>query len=239
MTAMDESIYSLCPDVHVECMHIGSEREPLLLVDSFIDGAQALKDYAADNNNFPIVESYYPGKRMAVPFSYSLALAKNLSSYIEGFFGCDLRKVKRAASRFSIVTTPPDELGLLQRIPHIDAPSRNNLAVVHYLTHLVDSGTSMYRHKDSGFEYIDAARYESYMTDIRRQFPNPDKYPKGYICGDTPEFEVITSFDSRFNRMIMYRGSSLHSGNIRENYNFDPNPATGRLTITTFIEFSD
>jgi hypothetical protein len=236
---MDESVYSLCSDVHIECMHIGNEKEPVLSIDSFMNGAQALKNYAATNNNFPIVESYYPGIRKAVPLSYSVALAKNLNFYIEDFFGCDLRKVKHAASRFSVITTPVTELGLLQKIPHIDAPSRNTLAVVHYLFNTPAWGTSLYRHKASGFEYIDKMRYEPYMEYIKNQFPDPQNYPCGYICGDTPEFEVVASFEARFNRMIMYRGSSLHSGNIQENYNFDPSPTTGRLTITTFIEFSD
>ena len=236
---MDPSILSLCSDIRIECMHLGSEEEPALLVDSFIDGAQELKDYSASNNNFPIVENYYPGIRMAVPLLYSVALAKNLSPFIEGHFGCALSKIKRATSRFSIVTTQPDELSLLQRIPHIDAPSRNNLAVVHYFADVADSGTSLYRHRESAFEYIDEARYEPYIAQIKNQFPNPDVYPRGYIYEDTPEFEVIASFEAKFNRIIMYRGSSLHSGIIRPSYNFDPHPATGRLTITTFIEFND
>jgi hypothetical protein len=31
----------------------------------------------------------------------------------------------------------------------------------------------------------------------------------------------------------------LHSGIIQPDYNFDPSPQTGRLTITTFFEFRD
>jgi hypothetical protein len=237
--SIDPSIYTLCSDIRIECLHVGNEQEPLLKIDSFIDGANVLKDYAININHFPVADSYYPGVRMPVPLLYAAALAKNLSHFIENFFGCDVRKIKKAASRFSMVTTPPNELSLLQRIPHIDAPSKNNLAIVHYLADVPNSGTSLYRHRESGFEYIDQTRYEPYMARIRNQFPEPEIYPVGYICGDTQEFKEIASFEAVFNRMIMYRGSSLHSGIIRPSYNFDPNPATGRLTITTFIEFDD
>lgn len=236
---MESLGYNLCADVSFECLTVGTEAEPVLLVDSFIENALELKEIAINDNNFPIVESYYPGIRKPIPLAYTLALAKNLSPYIEGHLGCNLRKVRTAASRFSIVTTPAEELSLLQRIPHIDAPSKNSLAAVHYLANVSDSGTSLYRHRQSGFEFVDAARYRGYMEIINSQFSTPASYPQGYICGDTPEFEVIASFEAIFNRIIMYRGSSLHSGIITPSYNLDPNPATGRLTITTFIEFND
>jgi hypothetical protein len=234
---MDASLFGLSSDIQFECLNVGAEAEPLLVVDSLFTGADALKKYAVQAGHFPIVENYYPGLRMAVPMLYSVALLKNLAPIIERHFDCELAKIKNIASRFSIVTTPPGELSLLQRIPHIDAPSRSSLAVVHYLADRPDAGTALYRHKASGFEYIDSARYEGYMATIAKQFPNPSIYPQGYICGDTEEFEVIASFEAKFNRMIMYRASSLHSGIIKPDYNFDPNPATGRLTVTTFVEF--
>jgi len=37
------------------------------------------------------------------------------------------------------------------------------------------------------------------------------------------------------NRLVMYRCSSLHSGDIPANYNYDLNPATGRFTIAAFL----
>jgi hypothetical protein len=75
------------------------------------------------------------------------------------------------------------------------------------------------------------------MANINERFSSEDKYPKGYINGSTDQFEEIASFDAIFNRLVMYRGTSLHSGRIGSDYNFDPSPATGRLTITSFFEF--
>jgi len=236
---MNPDVYNLCPDIQIECLAVGAEKEPLLIIDSFITGAQALKDYAIGVNQFPVVESFYPGIRMPVPMLYSVAMAKNLAYFIDGLFGLNVGKIKSGASRFSIVTTPPAELTLFQRIPHIDSPSKNGLAAIHYLCDSPSAGTALYRHRQTGFEYVDQPRNDVFLKHVHQQFKTPADYPAGYICGDTPEFEVIAASEARFNRMIMYRGSSLHSGIIPPDYNFDPNPATGRLTIASFFEFHD
>jgi hypothetical protein len=219
-------------------LHVGTENEPLLLVDSFIKGAYDLKNYAIEKNNFSKSDSYYPGLRMSLPTAYTIALAKNLSPFIDGLFGLNLESIKKAVSRFSIVTTPPEDLDLLQRIPHIDSPSKDGLAVVHYLKDAPDSGTSLYRHRATGYEYVDGSRYETYMAHVKNYYSDPANNPSGYMYGSNEEYEEIMSFEAKFNRLIMYRGTSLHSGIIRPDYNFDASPQTGRLTITSFYEFA-
>lgn len=200
-----------------------------------MSGAGFLKQYAIDHNEFGPADNYYPGIRMPIPLIYTAALAKNLSYYIQNLFGVNPRNAKKAVSRFSIVTCPPHDLSLLQRIPHFDAASRKSLAAIHYLTDDENAGTAFYRHRELGYEYIDADRYDTYMQRVKEQFD--DKMPPGYIRSSTDEYEMIASFPAQYNRILLYRGSSLHSGIIPENYAFDPNPATGRLTITSFYEF--
>lgn len=234
---MDKSIFSLDQNCQVDTYNVGLEGEPLLKVDGFLAGADSLKEYAIRNNQFTQADTYYPGIRMPIPINYTMALAKNFQGYIESVFGLHLSKVKKAVSRYSIVTASPESLDLRQRIPHFDAPTRNSLAMIHYLCDAADSGTALYRHKESSFEYIDESRNSDYLYNIERQFANPLNHPKGYICGDTENFEILQSFPAVYNRMLMYRGSSLHSGIIQPDYNFDPSPQSGRLTITTFIEF--
>jgi hypothetical protein len=95
----------------------------------------------------------------------------------------------------------------------------------------------LYRHTPTDFEYVDEQRYSRYMANIQERYPSKDTYPEGYINGSTDQFEEIASFDAIFNRLLMYRGTSLHSGKIGKEYNFDPSPATGRLTLTSFFEF--
>jgi hypothetical protein len=197
----------------------------------------ALKEHAVRQNEFARADSFYPGVRMQVPQEYTIALVKNLGFFMEQLFHLEVRTIKSAVTKFSIVTAPPDNLDLLQRIPHFDSPSRKGLAVVHYLQSMPGMGTSLYRHRPTNFEYVDEQRYPGYMASIRERYPSEDKYPKGYIYGSTDQFEELMSVDAIFNRLVMYRGASLHSGQIGKDYSFDPNPATGRLTLTSFFEF--
>jgi len=234
---MEPIVYQLCEDANIECFRAGNEQQEILLVDNYLKGASALKQRAIQENNFARADSFYPGVRMHVPQEYTISLIKNLGFFIEQFFQLEVRQIKSAASKFSIVTTPPKDLDLLQRIPHFDSPSRKGLAVVHYLQSIPSMGTSLYRHKPTNFEYVDEQRYSSYMANVQETFPTEDKYPQGYINGSTDQFEEIASFDAIFNRLLMYRGTSLHSGKIGKDYNFDPSPATGRLTLTSFFEF--
>ena len=234
---MKPIVYELCEDANIECYRVGNEQQEVLLVDSFLQGSLALKELAIQRNEFAKADSFYPGVRMQAPQEYTFALLKNLGFFIEQFFQLEVRQIKSVASKFSIVTTSPDDLDLLQRVPHFDSPSRKGLAFVHYLQSIPSMGTSLYRHIPTNFEYVDEQRYSSYMANIEERFPTEDKYPEGYINGSTDQFEEILSFDAVFNRLLMYRGTSLHSGKIGKDYNFDPSPATGRLTLTSFFEF--
>jgi hypothetical protein len=234
---MKPIVYELCEDANIECYRVGNEQQEVLVVDNFLKGALALKERAIQENNFARADSFYPGVRMQVPQEYTISIIKNLGFFVEQFFQLEVRQIKSAVSKFSIVTTPPNDLDLLQRIPHFDSPSRKGLAVVHYLQSIPSMGTSLYRHKPTNFEYIDEQRYPSYTKKIQERFPTEDTYPTGYINGTTDQYEEIASFDAVFNRFLMYRGTSLHSGKIGKDYNFDPSPATGRLTLTSFFEF--
>ena len=229
--------YGLCEDANIECYKVGSEQQEVLLVDNYLKGALALKECAVQINEFARADSFYPGVRMQVPQEYTMALVKNFGFFMEQFFHLKVREIKKAVSKFSIITTRQNDLDLLQRIPHFDSPSRKGLAFVHYLQSVPGMGTSLYRHKPTNFEYVDEQRYYNYTEKIQERFSTEDAYPEGYMNGSTDQFEEIASFDAVFNRLLMYRGTSLHSGKIGKDYNFDPSPATGRLTVTSFFEF--
>lgn len=234
---MEPIAYELCEEANIECYKVGNEQQEVLLVDNYLKGALALKEYAVQINEFVRADSFYPGTRMQVPHEYTIALVKNFGFFMEQFFHLDVRGIKKAVSKFSIITTHQNDLDLLQRIPHFDSPSRKGLAFVHYLQSVPSMGTSLYRHRPTNFEYVDEQRYSSYIEKIQERFPTEDVYPEGYINGSTDQFEEIASFDAVFNRLLMYRGTSLHCAKIGKEYNFDPSPATGRLTIASFFEF--
>jgi len=238
MSADNPSSYTPCKNMEYECLQIGVDRQELVRVDSYMQGVDALRQDAIARNNFAVADSFYPGVRMDITDTYIVQLVRNFHGIIGDFFNLDLRRIKKAASKYSIVTHNPQDLQLMQRIPHFDAPSRDSLAVIHYLCDAPDSGTALYKHRKTGYEYIDKGRQDKYLETVQSQFDNPALYPSGYIYDSTEEYEQIASFETVYNRLLMYRGSSLHSGIIRPDYNFDPSPETGRLTVTSFIEFA-
>jgi hypothetical protein len=238
MPTNNKAIYNLCKNVDYERLKVGNDQQELVRVDNYMQGVDTLVEDAVSRNNFAVADSFYPGIRMDISDAYIVQFVRNFHHIIQDFFKLDLRRIKKAASKYSIVTYSPEKLKLMQRIPHFDAPTRNSLAVIHYLSDAPNSGTSLYRHRETGYEYVDPLRIDNYTQNLQQQFDDPLNQPNGYIHGSTENYEEIASYKAVYNRLLMYRGSSLHSGIINPDYNFDPSPETGRLTVTSFIEFS-
>ena len=233
---MSRNFLSLNPDAKISSIEFGVEKQPLLKVDSYLQDPQVLIDFAVNKNNFSPSNSFYPGIRMPLPISYLQALIHNLGPHMVNTFDIDLKKIKTASASFSIITTPTDRLSFFQTIPHFDGAEKNKLAVLHYLCDKPDTGTCFYRHKELGYDYVNDARYQGYIDYIKEQFK--DKGSVSYICDESAEFEKIATHQCVLNRLLMYKASSLHSGLITDDYDFDTNPKTGRLTIASFIEFN-
>jgi hypothetical protein len=138
--------------------------------------------------------------------------------------------------QYSIVTTPPQQLSPPQRIPHVDSLSKYGLATIHYLFKGALGGTAFYRHRRTGFEYVDESRNADYVQCLQLEHLGREAPPAAYINGDTPLFEQIAKADGVFNRMLVYRRNSLHSGCIDTSFVPDANPRTGRLSINSFID---
>ncbi|HEY2679427.1 MAG TPA: DUF6445 family protein [Steroidobacteraceae bacterium] len=226
----------LHPDFRVEARQIGSERQPVLVVDHFLDNAQVLVDYAVAHGKFDgVSDAFYPGIRAPIPPIYCFALRAFLGGIIGDAFGLKASAVTGELSHFSLVTTPPDKLEPVQRMPHFDNTNPKQLALLHYLCPREHGGTSFYRHRRTGYEYVDEPRKQPYskaVTEDLRAFGSP---PARYLCGDDAMFERISTFDAAFNRVLIYRSINLHSADIGSAFGFDANPKTGRLTANTFF----
>jgi hypothetical protein len=133
------------------------------------------------------------------------------------------------------VTTPPGELDQAQRLPHVDTIDPGRVALVHYLALDDVGGTAFFRHRATGFETISAARAATYRARLDMELRDAGAVPTGYITDDTALFERIALAEARFNRAVIYPSALLHSGAIRADAPLDPDPATGRLTITAFL----
>lgn len=225
----------LHPDLSVTVCEYGEEKAPLLIIDNLVDKPEALIE-AATRASFAPAGRFFPGVRAMAPPSYQLFLMNQLRQLVEGVFALPDSKLKLQMCHFSLVTTPPSQLGMLQRIPHFDSLVDNGLATVHYLFKSNLGGTAFYRHRKTGYESITESRKELYFRSLESENDGPNMPEPEYICGDTALYEQIKSVDAVFNRMVVYRRNSLHSGSLPKDFYPDPNPLTGRLSINSFVD---
>ncbi|MEZ0469244.1 DUF6445 family protein [Luteimonas salinilitoris] len=223
------------PDLRVERRAIGAEQAPLLVIDNVVADPQRLVRKAA-GRHYTGQHSMFPGIRARASLSYEYFLEALLKPLLDDGFGIKTGRFRFPMAHYSLVTLPPQRLAFLQRIPHIDSVSGNGLATVHYLFHGDWGGTAFYRHRRTGFEYVDAERREAYFRCLDGESRSSDAPSGGYIDGDTALFEQIERVDGVFNRMVVYRRNSLHSGNIDDGRIPPADPLAGRLSINTFID---
>jgi hypothetical protein len=218
--------------IHIQHLTIGSEGAPLLVIDNVVADPDALVKLAV-SKQFVAPTNYYPGIRAKAPLSYQQFILGELREPISRAFGLDPKSINFNACHFSLVTKSSGHLEPLQRIPHVDAG--NGLASVHYLFKRNLGGTAFYRHRKTGFEYIDQERGSIYYPILEAELGGPAAPPNDYINGDTPLFTRIGEQEGLFNRMLVYRRNSLHSGNLTAEFVPDTNPLTGRLSINSFL----
>jgi hypothetical protein len=214
--------------------HIGHARTPVLVIDDFMPEAATLVDYAAEHNSFSHASKFYPGIRMRAPLRYVELVVELLREPLAKAFGHP-RAVEPFECSFSLVTHRPEELKPFQRLPHFDGTDSNELAVLHYLGSPHQGGTAFYRHRATATEVVTSANAKDYVAAVNAEVAAGGLPPARYVSDGEPLFERIASFDAAFNRVLVYAGTSLHSGSIPADFVPDANPRTGRLTLNTFL----
>lgn len=228
-------ILDLHPDIRIEKRTFGREGAPLLVIDNFVAEPDRLVKKAA-MAPFSPGGRFYPGVRVKAPPSYEHFLASRLQPLLAEHFGLVCQSLRLPMCHFSLVTTPASELTPMQRIPHVDSLARDGFATIHYLFKGSLGGTAFYRHRATGYESLDEVRGPEYFRVLEAQSAGPDSPEVNYINGDTPLFEQIAQAEGVFNRMLVYRRNSLHSGSIDRAFVPDADPRTGRLSINSFID---
>ena len=217
----------------VQVRSIGAEGQPLVVVDGFAPDPDRLRA-AAIAERFGPAGQHYPGIRASLPPDYFQARADLLADVLADIFG-HRGRVDVIDASFSVVTTPPAALTPRQRLPHCDAFAANRIAILHYLSPGGGDGTAFFRHRSTGFETVDEVRAPAYFDRLGTELEANDP-PPGYIAGDTALFERIALAPARYNRALIYRSFLLHSGAIAPDAALPADPATGRLTVTAFLQ---
>lgn len=222
------------PDFRIQKLEIGREGAPLIVIDNLVADAEQLVELAADKV-FSDVVNYYPGVRSKAPLTYQRFMLEQLRGVLAGYFGLVANDLRFTDCHFSLVTTPAKDLIHTQRIPHFDSLFPNELAFIHYLFKTDFGGTAFYRHRATGFEYLNKERIAEYQRQVLAERDGPDSPPAEYINGDTTLYEQLASQEGVFNRLLVYRRTSLHSAAMARNFIPDLNPRTGRLSINGFL----
>jgi hypothetical protein len=212
-------------------VRVGPENSPVVCIDDFSDDPAALVALAC-GAAFIDAGPIYPGVRAPAPATYVENLLARADAIVQDVFGAALDPDLELCA-FSMVTNPPAGLRTIQRIPHFDGPDPQRIAIIHYLCSPDHGGTSFYRHRATGLAIVTPQRVEEYRRCVTAELAQSSPAP-GYIRGDSPFFERIHRVDAAFNRLVIYRGCALHSGDIGKDAVFSEDPRRGRLTINGF-----
>ena len=217
---------------------LGSETR-ILVVDDFMDEVDLLREQAAAMAPFtPEVDTYYPGLRRMIHeddattyrhVSEGMAALLPLMTQAYG-----VERLRPIEACFCLVTKRPEEVGIGQHVPHYDSADPRYFAFLHYLNREPQGGTGFYRHRASGFERLNPAREAAYSSVRDRELAQYGPPPVGYISDSTDQFERTGFFEAKYNRLLVYQGSVLHSGHIPSDFAYSDNPLAGRLTLNIF-----
>lgn len=230
--------FALRASCDIQSVQVGGQT--VVFIDDFLEDPHALVDAACASRFEPAcaaAEKGYPGVRAEAPAAYTQAITALVDPLIKVNFGVpqDLA-VKVGLSAFSLTTTAPDALGPLQRTPHFDASTPHYMAVLLYLCGPQHGGTGFYRHNATGLQRITADNRERYLDtyhdEVNRRHP-----PARYFDRSDEQFTFLGMMPARFNRLVVYPGSLLHSACINPACSLSSDPRQGRLTVNTFYDF--
>jgi hypothetical protein len=142
----------------------------------------------------------------------------------------------------SLLTSPADQLSLMQRICHIDPNADAGRAKFAALVYLFGDerlgGTSFYRWRNEelvwkgvGLLRRDAAQGEDFLKQHFTTFREPPRY----MTESNDVAELLHTVPARFNRFVFYSGDTPHTGAITAPELLSADPKKGRLTLNLFF----
>lgn len=224
---------SLSPQAVIRTELFGAERQPIIIADKALADPVAVVQIAAQHD-FRRIGPHYPGVRAAVSDRVAMALVKPLLPMIQATFALS-RPPQFLECYLSLLTLSSSELAPIQRFPHFDGVEESRLAVLLYLDCRQATGTGFYRQRATGFEAVDASRFDAYRASLESEVAVHGLPDAGYIGGDSVLFERVYRVAGCFNRMVIYRGNVLHCADIPEGFAASNQAETGRLTLNLFL----
>ena len=216
---------------------MGQEGQPLAIIDHALLTPQAMVETACSASFEDPPGGYYPGLNAALPEAYVVRLTTALRPLLEQAFGLSARQPVQTSGYFALATCDPEALAPIQKIPHHDSTDPHQLAILHFLCSGPQGGTAFYRHLATGFESIDATKVATYRESYRAELEQKAEALTRHVGAETPDYQLIDQAEAAFNRILIYRSTSLHSG-LLEDSTLSGDPRTGRLTANVFIRLA-
>jgi len=225
------------PHPQIERVALANGQHCLVIDDAVTEPERFVAFAAAQGTAFRDVDfNAYPGTYLMSPADVAAALREFFVQHLRRHF--DARRVLDMHCRFSMVTRRPEELRPPQWFCHRDnlsgPPDQSIQASVLYLFRDPGlGGTSFYEALRPPAE-IDALNRDAFMLDADA-FARKWGLAQGYMTGSNHLFRRIGSVAARWNRLIFYDGSILHSGDIVAPERLGTDPERGRLTFNSFF----
>ncbi len=209
-----------------------------LVIDDALAQPERIREFAVTNSAaFRNVDfNAYPGTYLMPSAGLDNALRDFFAQHLRRFF--DARRVVSMHCRFSMVTLRPEALRPYQWFCHRDnqsVPASQSIqaSVLYLFYDAVLGGTSFYE------PAIAPAEFASFNRDANTlpadAFASKYDLAPGYLCESNRYFTKVGSIPARWNRLIFYDGSILHSGDIFAPGKLSADPAHGRLTFNGFF----
>lgn len=225
------------PSPVIEQVALGSGQHCHVVDNALVEPERFLDWVLANREHFKAVDfNVYPGTYLPVPVRVSEALQTFFLKHIRVMF--DARRLLHMHSRLAMVTVPPQQLRPCQWFCHSDnfglAPTQSIQASVLYL--FKDDrlgGTSFYEPTRS--PQLTQQLFAHSTTLSPPAFTARYGIQPGYMRASNDYFRQLGSVPARWNRMIFYDASMLHTGQIDAPERLSADPASGRLTYNGFF----
>lgn len=228
--------YAPTQDLVIDLDRIGRSGETILIIDGYLADPDALVMAASQAEWREMAPGGYPGRRAALPGPYVRALLRRLDRPIRQRLLPPRHRLSRFDCSFSMVTRRPAQLDAVQRVPHIDIARPTRVAILHYLCDPRFGGTAFFRQDATGLEQIGPKDRQRYLA-ARAHDLSALRPEHSYPDTTTPGYTRTAWAAARYNRIIVYRSFTLHSGIIDAPERLTADPRTGRLTATFFVDY--
>jgi hypothetical protein len=235
---MLDKVAAFNPRPRIDRVRLRNNRFCYVIDDALVDPDALVQLAAANRAVFnPVSFSAYPGNYLEMPATIAARLNDFFAAHVRREF--DARRTAHVQCRLSMVTLPPPALRPFQMICHTDGQQRDprlhsiQASVLYLFKDESLGGTSFYEPARSVEET--ALLFRDANTLQAAAFTRKYGIAQNYLCASNDWFTQVGRVAAKWNRIVFYDGSMLHSGDIFAPEKLSDDPLTGRLTLNGFF----